>query len=63
MKLSQEVGLSLKVTLGEALPNTWLLREGLMEDITSPLVACGLIAVGVINHLVPTVSLDAEAPR
>eukprot|EP00064_Thunnus_orientalis_P015715 superscaffoldBa00002967_g15772 len=59
VKLSQELWHPLKVRLGEALPNTRLTREGLMEDVEAALVACSLIATKILNHLKPTVSFAA----
>lgn len=54
VKLSKELCCPLKVILREALPNTVLTREGLMED--AALLACYLIATEILNHLKPTVS-------
>ncbi len=60
MKLSREVCQPLKVTLYQALPNTWLSREGLMEDVKIALLACSLIATEIIKYLKPTVSFAAD---
>ncbi|KAI3358465.1 hypothetical protein L3Q82_014889, partial [Scortum barcoo] len=60
LKLSREVCWPLKDTLYEALPNTWLSREGLMEDVQIALLACSLIAAEIINCLKPTVRFAAN---
>ncbi|KAI3366022.1 hypothetical protein L3Q82_009851, partial [Scortum barcoo] len=60
LKLSREVCWPLKDKLYKALPNTWLSREGLMEDVQIALLACSLIAAEIINCLKPTVRFAAN---
>ncbi|CAL8331518.1 unnamed protein product [Lota lota] len=46
--------------LNVALPNTWLTREGLMQDPQVALLACSLVAKEVLNHIKPSVSFSEE---
>lgn len=60
MKLSKELCRPLTIMLREALPNTVLTREALMEDVHAALLACNLIATEILNYLKPTVSFAKD---
>ncbi|CAL8272643.1 unnamed protein product [Gadus morhua 'NCC'] len=60
VKLAVELRRPLRQKLIVALPNTWLTREGLMQDPQVALLACSLVAREVLNHIKPSVSFSAE---